>query len=1254
MIEIIKKSFYKHGYLLIIAAWLYTISFIFSNYWFYTSSPVRVQSRLENYVAESEKKFEKLAADVTVIYSILKNQYKPKEIADDLTEDVALFIYSKNDVGNFLLDYWSSNKVLPANEDLAKPDGKHYVSYNNGKFEFVKKTVLLKGRQVIVAGVIPLHWDYFFKNNYLQSGYPTLPDVENSYDLVDTGAQFYVRNGDGKVLFGLKEKKDKKIDEGSPGKWSISLRIIAIIFVLIFVNVCAVEIVNKKGWVNGLAFLSAVIIFLRVLSYKFPFPFNFRNLELFDPFIYGSNTLHPSLGDLLINVIFLFWILSFVKVAALKEFQEVGDIKGKKAWKVTFLLSVFLVALSFLTSDVVRSLIMDSQISFDVSDFFRLNIFSIISFIILGLIVLSFFHFSHIALLFIHKCIDCPNYVKYVFLAGAGFLYLSIHLNSSSSISNLFVLIWLLIYVRMMDYRKADIYVPILRSSFFLIWLIFFAASLSALIIYQNHYKELEKQKQVAEKVAEEADPSAQNIMGMGITNISDRFLTENYKRFTYENANKVIKDSLINENFSSSLNTFDTRLFTFDNNLHPLFNEENTSYGELSTLVKRGKKTAYEDLFYFSNTYYSFSFLYEKEIKDSLQNTVGYFLVVAEPKKYKNQALSPELFTQQAKNASEELDRTYAVYNNGKLISSVGDYNFLSYIPRHLLLRQEYKEQRNGDFNELWYNAGNNKMVIIVKNSSFFIQAMTLFAYLFGSFLFIIVLFQIGRFLMRNKFSYKRLKNGLKLNFRHQIQSAIIFISIFSFLVIGIATISFYINRFKQTNEERLLKAIKTLGDEIETQVANRSIFDDAIQIYELGAASELEKTFKEVTEIHNVDANFFDINGNLKVSTQPYMYNKAVLSRMMDPNAYYSLQHDHKIQVIQEERVSNFSYTSVYIPIKDENGKLYAYLNIPYLNTQKELNQEISNFLVTLIVLNAFIFVIAGAISVVLTNRITSSFALIGSKMKEINLGKANEEISWDANDEIGTLVNEYNKMVRKLEESALALAKSEREGAWREMARQVAHEIKNPLTPMKLSIQYMQRAIKEKNPNSPAMVEKVSATLVEQIDQLAKIASDFSQFANIGNVKIESFDVNEILNSLINLYSANERVSIHFNHPGQQAVINADRTQINRLFTNLFQNAVEASEGQEMMEISVNEYINANKLQIDVTDFGVGIPEEKRQNIFTPNFTTKTSGTGLGLAMCKGIVEKANGRIWFDTEVGKGTTFHVLLPLVGFPEN
>jgi len=182
--------------------------------------------------------------------------------------------------------------------------------------------------------------------------------------------------------------------------------------------------------------------------------------------------------------------------------------------------------------------------------------------------------------------------------------------------------------------------------------------------------------------------------------------------------------------------------------------------------------------------------------------------------------------------------------------------------------------------------------------------------------------------------------------------------------------------------------------------------------------------------------------------------------------------------------------------------------------------------------------------------------------------------------------------------------------------------------------------------------AMSQKVSATLVEQIDQLAKIASDFSQFANIGNVKVERFDVNEVLASLINLYSANTRLHITYNYPHQPAIISADRTQINRLFTNLFQNAIEASDGEPIIPITINQQINANKLLINITDEGCGIPAETQEKIFTPNFTTKTSGTGLGLAMCKGIVEKANGRIWFETIEGEGTSFHVLLPLVGLP--
>ncbi len=1253
MTNTLKSVFYKHSYLLVVAAVLYLISFIFSNYWFYTSSPLRVQRQLELFLQNGEQKFEIFSEDSAVLTQVLINDKEPPTALLYTGEDAGLFAYTANNEGKQVLKFWNNNKVLPESKDLERPDGKYFSVYGNGQFEFIKKTFFLKNKQVVTAALIPIYWNYFFINNYLQSGFPANSNIKKRYEIVPANAQFYVKNGDGEALFGLREKK--RVEDNTPGAWSLTFRVLSVIFVLIFINVAALETVRAKGWIKGLLVLAVPVFILRLLSYYFPFPFEFRNLPLFDPAIYASNKIHPSLGDLLINVILLFWIISFVKFVAINFFKNVPEIKGNKGWRITFILSVFLIFLSFTIAGVIRSLIIDSKISFDVTNFFSIyNIYSLLSFIILCFIILTFFHLSHIALLFIYKCTDVPNYARYIIIATAGLFYLTLTLRSPSSLSNVIVLLWLLAYIFILEFRKEDIFIPILRSSFFLIWLIFFAVSISALIIYQNRYVEFTQRKQAAEKLAEQSDPSAETLMSIGITNINNDFLSDNFKRFKNEIANKTIKDSLINENFSGYLNKYDTRLYTFDRFYHPLYNDDSVSYGALTSIIaNRSKPTSNSDLYYYENEYNEFSYLYKKDIRDARKNVQGYFLVVAELKKYKSEALYPELF-KQVENVETDLNvnYAYAVYNKGKIINSYGDYDFKSRIPKDDYPKQEFLEKKNNGKSALWYNAGNNKLVIIVKSGSVFFEAITLFAYLFGSFLLIVVLFQVGHLLVEYRFKLNRIKNNLRFDLRAQIQGAIIFLSLFSFLVIGIATISFYISRFRQTTRDRLGKAIEIMANEVQNQIAGHSIFDEVLKNTDASGNSWLETTIKEISEIHSLDANFYDIHGNLKVSTQPYLYKKQILSQMMEPRAFYRLHYNNNIEVIQNEKVSLFSFLSIYIPIKDEAGEPYAYLNIPYLNTQKELKQEISNFLVTLINLNAFIFVIAGAISVLLTNRITGSFTLIASKMRDINLGRANEEIAWNTNDEIGALIKEYNKMVKKLDESAQALAKSEREGAWREMARQVAHEIKNPLTPMKLSIQYLQRAIQDKNPNVEAMSQKVSATLVEQIDQLAKIASDFSQFANIGNVKVERFDVNEVLASLINLYSANTRLQITYNYPHQPAIISADRTQINRLFTNLFQNAIEASDGEPIIPIAINQQINANKLLINITDEGCGIPAETQEKIFTPNFTTKTSGTGLGLAMCKGIVEKANGRIWFETIEGEGTSFHVLLPLVGLP--
>jgi nitrogen fixation/metabolism regulation signal transduction histidine kinase len=467
--------------------------------------------------------------------------------------------------------------------------------------------------------------------------------------------------------------------------------------------------------------------------------------------------------------------------------------------------------------------------------------------------------------------------------------------------------------------------------------------------------------------------------------------------------------------------------------------------------------------------------------------------------------------------------------------------------------------------------------------------------------------------------------------------------------VVIGIATILFFIRRYENNNRERLSRTIHVMENEVRNSLSELAVFDDVIKIYDECFKEKLEQTIIKISEIHAADINMYDLDGNLRVSSLPLPYNKGIVSTKMSPLAYYHLNKQKEVQYFKEEKIGTLNFISNYVPVIDENGREYAYLNIPYFTSQSRLKLEIANFLVTIINLNAFIFLIAGIVALFITNRITRSFSFISNKMKEVNLGKLNEAIDWKRNDEIGELVKEYNKMVGKLDESATTLAKSEREGAWREMARQVAHEIKNPLTPMKLSLQYLQKAISNNADNVKELTGSVAQTLVEQINHLNQIAGEFSQFANIGNPRNEVFDLHEVLYMVTQLHSVNDRVHLDCTPLVNPVIINADRTHINRLFTNLIQNAIQAVPEEMIAVIEVEEEMQGNKILVKVKDNGIGIPEDMRSKIFTPNFTTKSSGTGLGLAMCKGIVEQTSGRIWFETKTGEGSVFFVELPVV-----
>jgi nitrogen fixation/metabolism regulation signal transduction histidine kinase len=272
-----------------------------------------------------------------------------------------------------------------------------------------------------------------------------------------------------------------------------------------------------------------------------------------------------------------------------------------------------------------------------------------------------------------------------------------------------------------------------------------------------------------------------------------------------------------------------------------------------------------------------------------------------------------------------------------------------------------------------------------------------------------------------------------------------------------------------------------------------------------------------------------------------------------------------------------------------------------------------------------------------------------LIRDKMRKLKLGRANEKIDWPGRDEIGNLVEEYNRMIDELANSAELLARSERESAWREMAKQVAHEIKNPLTPMKLSIQYLRKAWEEKAPDWDIRLKRFTDTIIQQIDNLSLIATEFSDFAKMPQPVLEKVDLKEVIFDAVDLFHDIQHIAfITSDMPRERCLVRADRKQMLRVFNNLIKNSVQAIPPRQSGLITISIHQEESAYLVHVKDNGIGIAAEQIPRIFTPSFTTKTGGMGMGLAIVKSIIVNSRGDIWFESREGQGTVFSFRLPL------
>jgi two-component system nitrogen regulation sensor histidine kinase NtrY len=463
------------------------------------------------------------------------------------------------------------------------------------------------------------------------------------------------------------------------------------------------------------------------------------------------------------------------------------------------------------------------------------------------------------------------------------------------------------------------------------------------------------------------------------------------------------------------------------------------------------------------------------------------------------------------------------------------------------------------------------------------------------------------------------------------------------SFVVVGYLTYQHFTRSAQDAERSDFNYRATALLTNLKAQALNTSISDDSLR-------HGLPRSLSNMSVSLGMDAQFFDPAGNIVFTTQQALVHLGVLPSRMNPSALSVLKKNPQSEHVEAEQSAGLEYFTQYRSLQNAQGVVLGYLAVPYQESTGNAGAEVSDFIGMLTSLYVFLLLIAFGVTFLLARSITRPVSLLSEKVQVLRLEDKNEPLVYagDSEDEISQLIGQYNNMVNKLEFSKIQLVKLEREGAWREMARQVAHDIKNPLTTMKLSMQQLERL--SGNPEqAAAYLRKAITRLIEQIDSLAQIASEFSMFANL-DIKIKNdVVINEVVESVHDLFSEQKQVNLSLSLPDERYHILGDKNHLIRVFNNLVINAIQAIPSDRQGQIMVSLSRQGNLSVIQISDNGGGIPPEIRDRVFEPNFTTKTSGSGLGLAICKKIIEAHDGEIRFITRDNEGTDFFVEIPMI-----
>ena len=584
-----------------------------------------------------------------------------------------------------------------------------------------------------------------------------------------------------------------------------------------------------------------------------------------------------------------------------------------------------------------------------------------------------------------------------------------------------------------------------------------------------------------------------------------------------------------------------------------------------------------------------------------------------------------------QENNSYTHYDYSVANYRDNLLVYKYGRYVYPNFLNSLKVKDQEFSYSKKFK-HYTTYNGENDALIISTPTRSLSEKTAPFAVFFLG----LSIPFLLIIWIVRPKEHHKWRDRSL----RRRLQTVIFYTLGISFLAVGPVSVFYMQTLYNQKTKASQFETTRTIALDMRNDL-------DFATLLRTASREQWTEILQHYANTFFTDLNLYHLNGQLLATTRQEIYDLNLQAPLMNAEAYQQMYRNKELFFTHEEHLGKGKYESSYIPISESNGNTLAYLNTPYFSSATDLQKEILNFVLTYINIILILLAIALILILILTKQLTEPLTLIQTKLADIDINQKNEPIEWKSDDEIGDLVKKYNELIVKLAKSTAELKRTTTESAWRGVARQVAHEIKNSLTPMRLSIQLLQRKIENGNA-TPEEIQRTTNTLIEQIDSLSDIASSFSRYAKLPENHPTPLDLAELVQNVVNLYDNAENIEFVYDYDKtKDHTYNGDKTNLNIAVGNLIKNATQAIGSEPNGRIDVTLKSTEKQFVISVKDNGKGIKEEDKSQIFLPNFTTKSGGSGVGLSLTYNIVQSAGGTISFESQEGEGAEFVIELP-------